>query len=120
MKGEHERTVLVVEDDPDLRDGLVELLAGEGFRTLAATNGREALHLLHRERVTPCLILLDLTMPVMSGWQFREEQLSDTAISSIPVVVMTAVDPGTIRANALVHKPFEADELLGAISRVTM
>jgi CheY-like chemotaxis protein len=57
-------------------------------------------------------------MPIMSGWQFREAQLADSAISSIPVIVMSAVDSRGISADGLVHKPFSCDDLMQMISRV--
>jgi two-component system, chemotaxis family, chemotaxis protein CheY len=108
--------VLVVEDDPVVRDAVVELLALEGFATEQAANGCEALRLLKRERDRPDLILLDLMMPVMNGWAFREAQLADPELAPIPVVVMSAQDSSTIQAHAKLQKPFEIDQLLQAIS----
>lgn len=111
--------VLVVEDDPGLRETMVELLALEGFATEQAENGSAALRILQRERVRPDLILLDLTMPVMNGWTFREAQLADPELASIPVVVMSAQDHGGIEAHAKLRKPFDVDDVLRAISSVS-
>jgi CheY-like chemotaxis protein len=112
------KAVLVVEDDSMLRESLAEILECEGFAPAVAKDGREALHLLRNDHVVPVVILLDLMMPVMNGWQFREEQLADVALASFPVIVMTAMDPEGIRADAFVRKPFDIDELLGKILRV--
>jgi CheY-like chemotaxis protein len=80
--------VLIVEDDADIRETLAELLAGAGYAVETAGNGAEAIAQLRR--VAPQLILLDLSMPVMSGQQFRSQQLADPAIAGIPTVVMSA------------------------------
>jgi CheY-like chemotaxis protein len=112
------KSVLVIEDDVGIRDCVVDLLSDEGFAPVAATNGSEALRLLRDAHVAPAFILLDLMMPVMSGWQFREAQLADDSIASIPVIVMSAVDSKGISADGLVHKPFSCDDLMQMISRV--
>jgi CheY-like chemotaxis protein len=83
-------SVLVVDDDRDIRDALQEILTGEGYTALAAANGAEALQLLKRFR--PQVILLDLNMPVMDGGDFRLVQRLDPLLRQIPIVVLTAVD----------------------------
>lgn len=83
------RTILVVEDDAAIRDALTQILEDEGYRVDGAANGREALAYL-QSQPAPCLILLDLMMPVMNGWQFRSEQRADPALAAIPVVVLSA------------------------------
>jgi CheY-like chemotaxis protein len=80
--------VLIVEDDPDLREGLASLLNEEGFSLERASNGLEAIELL-RKGLRPRLILLDLTMPIVNGWEFRLYQQRDPELSSIPVVLIT-------------------------------
>jgi CheY-like chemotaxis protein len=99
MTGEAHK-VLVVDDDDELRESLTELLAYEGFDVTAARNGREALDYLH-EHPRPCLIVLDLMMPVMNGQEFRAEQLRDRQLADIPVVVLTASHDGRRQAEAL-------------------
>ena len=104
--------VLVIDDTADIRDSLVVLLEAEGFLVVTAENGREALELL-RGGLRPCLIVLDLTMPVMNGFEFRYEQRRDPAIADIPVIVTSAVsDPaevaGYLDAKAYIQKPAEA------------
>ncbi|AKF07375.1 response regulator [Sandaracinus amylolyticus] len=113
--------ILVVEDDADVRDTMVQVLESEGHAVRGARDGREALDAL-RAGLRPRLILLDLMMPVMNGWQFREEMEREPALASIPVVLVSALDPGTertasIAAAGFLHKPFELDELLDAVQR---
>jgi CheY-like chemotaxis protein len=83
--------ILIVEDERDIRDTLKEILELEGFEATAAQNGREALQLLE-EIARPCLILLDLMMPVMDGWQFLEviERERAHVLATIPIVVVSA------------------------------
>lgn len=83
------RSVLVVEDDHDIRESICEALTILGYSVQMAANGKEALDLL--ERISPpCMILLDLMMPVMDGWQFREVQSVHPRMKEIPVVVVSA------------------------------
>jgi CheY-like chemotaxis protein len=81
--------VLIVDDDPAIRDGLCVLLETKGYRTTTAANGAEALAALCAG-LRPCLIVLDLMMPVQDGIQFREEQRRNPAIADIPVVILSA------------------------------
>lgn len=81
--------VLVVEDDRDAREALAELLQAEGFEVVTAPNGLAALQAL-RAGLRPSVIVLDVMMPVMDGWDFRAQQARDPALAGIPVVVMTA------------------------------
>ncbi|HEX7622759.1 MAG TPA: response regulator [Anaeromyxobacteraceae bacterium] len=111
-------TVMVVEDDRDLRENMSELLEDEGYKPLCAENGLEALYFLRAQQVLPDVILLDLMMPVMSGWQFREQQLQDARLSSIPVIIVSAMDDRGIHAAAKVPKPFDVDHLLATLGRI--
>ena len=113
------KTVMVVEDDALIRDMVIQVLAWEGFTAIGASNGEDALHQLREEHLHPALILLDLMMPVMNGWQFRAEQLQDPALAGIPVVVMSALDDDDVPADAHVGKPFEIEVLLDVVSRLT-
>jgi CheY-like chemotaxis protein len=106
--------VLVVEDDPDLRKGICEVLDDAGYTSWPAENGEVALERAREER--PCVILLDLMMPIMNGWEFRSEQLRDPQLSSIPVVIMTADGRAADKARTLhadyLRKPIYPDALL--------
>jgi CheY-like chemotaxis protein len=111
--------IFVVDDDIDLRETIGELLAEEGYATRLFQNGRRALDEM-RAGVRPLLILLDLMMPEMSGWQFREEQLRDEALRGIPVVVMTAsrgFDRSGLAASEILLKPVGILEILAAVER---
>ena len=111
--------VLVVDDDPDIRDSLREVLEDEGYAVSCVSNGREALDYLKSKQPRPCVILLDLMMPVMDGWQFRREQKQDPEIADIPLVVITATGkrPVLIDAAELVMKPLDLTQLFAAIER---
>jgi PAS domain S-box-containing protein len=110
--------VLVVEDDVALRESVCELLEESGHEALSAPNGAAALALLRGSTRQPAVILLDLMMPVMSGWQFREEQLRDPALAAIPVVVMSATrDLRSIRADEVLYKPMKLERLLAVVGR---
>ena len=111
------RKVLVVEDDHLIREAIAEALDQEGFVVVEAANGREALDKLHQGRTS--LVLLDLMMPVMDGWQFREAQLQDPEISDIPVVVLSAVSDEKVSAERHFSKPCDLDELLDTVWEFT-
>ncbi|HVO20711.1 MAG TPA: response regulator [Anaeromyxobacter sp.] len=110
--------ILVVDDDTDVREALGEVLAEEGYATRLFESGREALAFL-RGGGAPALILLDLMMPEMNGWQFREEQLKDERLREIPVVVITAsrLDGGALKAREVLFKPIGLGELVDAVHR---
>jgi CheY-like chemotaxis protein len=110
--------VLVVDDDPTIREVLIELLSMGGCLALAARSGRTALELLRSRRPPPAVILLDLVMPDMDGWRFRAEQLADPSLSAIPVIVMSANRGGPeLSVHARIPKPFGGEELLRAVAR---
>jgi CheY-like chemotaxis protein len=113
--------VLVVEDDEATREGIDALLREEGVAVDTAANGNEALAYL-QSADRPLLILLDLTMPGMSGWEFRRRQKADPALSGIPVVVMTSYDEygeamSALEADGHLQKPVRPEELKGVVER---
>jgi CheY-like chemotaxis protein len=113
----HNDTILIVEDDPDARANLVEILELEGFKTTAFSNGAEALGYLNRSE-QPCLIVLDMRMPVMDGPTFRAALLRDPRLVAIPVVVVTAYDPSAaagLSALRVFRKPLDVNALLGVV-----
>lgn len=113
--------ILVVEDDFDIRDTLSQILEAEGYRVSGAANGAEALDALERGDM-PALILLDLMMPVMNGWQFRTEQLKRPELAEIPVVVISADSGVGKKAEAIgaadaLKKPVPLETLLDVVGR---
>ena len=116
-------TVLVVDDDSAVRTALKELFETEGYTVAVAANGRAALNHLG-SGLRPCVVLLDLMMPVMDGWDFRTEQLKNPALKEIPVFILTAAgfSDATIRAQfgniPFVPKPPPHDELLAMVHRI--
>ncbi len=107
----------MVEDDQDIRESLRLSLDMLGYEVSAVANGAEALAYLASHE-NPCLILLDLMMPVMDGWEFRKRQQLDPRVAAIPVIVVTA--DGNAKQKALqlqaeggIKKPFQLEELMG-------
>jgi CheY-like chemotaxis protein len=113
------RTVLVVEDDDDLRQVVLQTLERKSFSVLGARDGQEALEQLERHPQVN-LVLLDLMMPRMSGWEFRRRQLADERFATVPVVVMTAttsLDEAAIQADDILRKPLSLNALVSTIER---
>ena len=94
------KSILVIEDDAATRAAVSLALEDEGYSVTAVPNGQEALHHLRRT-APPDLILLDLMMPVMNGWEFRRQQAQDPALQWIPVVVVSADAAVSQKADAL-------------------
>jgi CheY-like chemotaxis protein len=118
-----DQSVLVVDDDADVRESIGDALEEEGYRVTSASNGKEALRLLKDDKIRPDIILLDIMMPEMDGWAFRAEQRKDPELASIPVLVFTAYgSPKDIaqelQAAGFLRKPLRLHELLSAIGRV--
>ena len=113
------QTILVVDDQVDLRDALAVLLEGEGYDVVDAANGQEALAHL-RSGVDVAAIVLDLAMPVMDGWRFLAERRKDPALREIPTIIVTGVSDATRRQKdlgnlAVFTKPFHFDELFAVL-----
>lgn len=112
------KTVMVVDDDEALRESICELLEDEGYQALGMARGAAALDRLRADGQKPNLILLDLMMPGMNGWDFRKEQLQDPSLAAIPVVVMTASrELRGITADEVVFKPVKREALLRAVKQ---
>ena len=118
----HRCSVLVVDDDAEIRELLRVALTGDGYQVSGVGNGRDALHHL-RSHADTCVIVLDLLLPVMDGVQFRTAQLRDRSLAWIPVVVMSAVEDDGRRARDLgarrfIRKPLNLDELRSALRHI--
>ncbi len=110
------KRILLVEDSPLTSRAVRMALEWEGYQVDCAANGQKALDHLRQAEEKPDLILLDLMMPVLDGYQFREEQKRDQTISTIPVVVVSVADfESSLDASGHIHKPFLPEQLLEAI-----
>lgn len=115
--------ILVIDDDRDSREVLSELLRAQGYTTLEASNGAEGLKRLD-EAPELSLILLDLMMPVMDGWEFRRQQRRHAVHADVPVMVLTADTrmngrAADLGAHALLTKPLDFAELIGVVRRIS-
>jgi CheY-like chemotaxis protein len=109
--------VLVVEDDEDVRETLCELLVAHGYRVDAVGNGREALEYLDRAERDPCIVLLDLAMPVMNGWELLTVLQREDHFVTIPVAVVSAdVDDAPAGAARYFKKPVCLEALLEVVA----
>ena len=109
--------ILVVEDNDDVREMMAVTLELEGHEVSTAANGRDALNQL-RAGHRPCVILLDLMMPVMNGWEFRQAMENDPSLKSVPVVIVSAATAELIhgaQAAAYLPKPLDIEELLHVV-----
>jgi CheY-like chemotaxis protein len=114
--------VLIVDDAADLCLILTVFLEDAGYRVASAEHGQAALAYLAAATTLPCLILLDLMMPIMNGHEFRARQLADPVLAAIPVVVLTAVPPGAaaaaaLQAVAVLKKPLDFAAILALVAQ---
>jgi CheY-like chemotaxis protein len=110
-------TVLLVEDNDDLREMMTLALELSGYTVYPAANGREAMLALEKG-LRPALILADLMMPVMNGWELRSALEADPALATIPTLFVSAVSPDTDRAfgaTGYLSKPVDIERLLDAV-----
>jgi CheY-like chemotaxis protein len=113
----HCLAVLVVEDDADIREAVTTTLEGEGFQVFAAENGARALELL-QGMPHPSLILADLMMPVMDGWQLISALSEDDRLATLPVVLVSATPEGGPEGFRRVKKPIDLDDLIKIVSEL--
>ena len=117
----HRHQVLLIDDDEDTRGGVAELMRMDGCEVIEAADGAEALAML-RTGWRPCVMLLDLNMPGMSGWEFREHQRHDRRIAHVPVVVLSGhcdleQQARLLHLAAFLVKPVDVGQLLATIER---
>ena len=120
MRNGGDPSILVVDDDPDILQTLALCLSTEGYRILVASNGREALDVLEKEK--PSVILLDLMMPVMDGWQFVAA-LEERGKRDMPLLILSADravqgHAQKLRANGHPAKPFDLEDLLVKVAEL--
>ena len=113
-----EKSVMVVDDDTSVRESMSRLLEAKGFSVLQADNGQTALDLLKKEPHFPCLVILDLAMPIMDGRRFLEIRAEDPILRDIPVVVVSGNPPPPKEPKgieAYLTKPVSVDRLIHVI-----
>jgi CheY-like chemotaxis protein len=114
--------IFVVEDEEMIRDSIVEFLDEQGYDAVGAADGRDALDKLAAAAPRPCLILLDLMMPVMDGRAFREQQLKTPELAEIPIIVFSAYrdvarTAADLNAAGHLEKPLRLTDLLETVRR---
>lgn len=112
------KSILVVEDDDDIRNVLTDLLESEGYKAYSARNGLEALEIL-KSIEHPCLVLLDMMMPIMNGREFIDQVKKDTRLAPIPILVVSAIADGTNTSGSIgfLKKPIDIDVVLRVVSQ---
>jgi len=112
------KNILIIEDDMAIREALRDVLEMEGYKIYSAANGKEGLAYLPM-MTGPCLILLDLMMPVMNGWEVAAALRDDTILATIPVVVVTAYPAKAkeVQARSIIRKPIDLEVLLNIVSK---
>lgn len=117
------KTILLVEDDPDISEAIQSILEEEGFNVKCSANGQEALDYLKDASNSPSLILLDLMMPHMNGYQFREIQLKDSKIANIPTIILSAAgkcdDLIDFHFRDCLSKPLDLETLIDVVQKNT-
>lgn len=106
--------LLIVDDEEDLRENLVDALELQGYQVEAVSNGKEALELLQRSP-RPCLIVLDLIMPVMDGWTFLDQLSSRGLMNDVPVLVSTSVPEQAPKGTQVMAKPIDLRRFLRTV-----
>jgi CheY-like chemotaxis protein len=115
--------IMVVDDDAGCRDSLGEFLVSRGYRVETAANGREALQRLESAEFQPCFIILDLVMPVMGGWEFRQELGRNPHLAAIPVVAVSGIvrdldqQAAAVEVSVCLQKPLDLDALTAEVTR---
>ncbi len=111
-------SVLVVEDDEDIRNAIIDLLETEGYRTESAVNGKDALNKLSKIS-KPCLVLLDMMMPIMNGRQFLDAVMRDAKLAPLPVLIVSAIadKSSTEGSIGFLKKPIEIDVVLDVVAQ---
>lgn len=121
MTAPHAHSILVVDDQPESSDAVGLLLEQQGLEVRIAHDGEEALAALHRG-FRPCLVVVDLMMPKMDGWEFRQRQLSDPQFAGLPVLIMSGYPnadkaAGTLGVRSVLKKPIHVPRLLSLVNR---
>ncbi|MFA6236316.1 MAG: response regulator [Bacteriovorax sp.] len=116
-----DKYVLLIEDDLDINEAIQSILEEEGFKVKCTFNGREAIEFLKDTSTIPSLILLDIMMPYMNGYEFREAQLKEPRISNIPTIILSAAgkheDIEKLHFRECLKKPLDLETLIDVVKR---
>lgn len=112
------RIVMLVDDDDDVREVLRDFLEDLGYQPVVAANGQEALDAISGLDEPPCVILLDLMMPVMDGWQFLEKVGGDAALSAIPILISTSAPDRAPRGQKVLAKPVDLEDFMAELKNL--
>jgi CheY-like chemotaxis protein len=109
--------ILVIEDDPAIRQIIRDILEIQGYQVSVAASGHEGIQQLKTIRPQPCVVLLDLMMPVTNGWQFLDFQRNDPSLAKVPVIICSAYKESAmaVHPSGFVQKPVQLNELLDAV-----
>ena len=113
------KSILIVEDEPSIRENIKTLLELEGYPVYTANDGEEGLRIL-RQMPRPCLVLLDLLMPIMNGMEFMEAKSQEDAIAAIPVCIVSGVDekPNPSHESAFIKKPITSEAMQAVLHEI--
>jgi CheY-like chemotaxis protein len=111
------KNILIIEDEPAIRQMMKDILRLEGYRVFEAGDGADGLRVLKQITPNPCVVLLDLMMPGTNGWQFLDSQRTDPELSHVPVIICSAYAESakSVNPSGFVPKPVQLDALLGAV-----
>jgi CheY-like chemotaxis protein len=112
------KIVVLIDDDDDVRETLRDFVEYLGYRPVVAANGQEGLEVIRTLDELPCVILLDLMMPVMDGWQFLQVVGADATLSGIPVVISTSAPDRAPSGTPILPKPVDLEEFMAALRRL--
>lgn len=117
-RGAAEQFILIVDDDRLVRESVSDFLQDVGYGVVIAADGAEALKALAEAKRRPDLIILDLKMPNLDGWMFRDQQMNEPSLASIPVIVVTGVSHGKLDGAKVLRKPLKLPVLISAIETI--
>ncbi len=112
------KIVMLVDDDDDVREVLRDFVEDLGYRPVVAANGQEALDVIRGLDEPPCVILLDLMMPVMDGWQFLERVGADAELSGIPILISTSAPDRAPRGQKVLAKPVDLEDFMAELKNL--
>lgn len=116
-----EQYILLVEDDLDISEAIQSILEEEKYKIKCVFNGKEALEFLSEAKTAPSLILLDIMMPIMNGYEFRAAQLKEPRIATIPTIILSAagktIENEELNFNECLKKPLDLETLIDAVKR---